>query len=67
MSCQNSAFGQREVEMDKKITWDTYNLDINLFSVGENYSRDEIRSIGSLPPNPGSQENWGGIVRLKNI
>ena len=53
--------------MSEKITWDKHNLDISLFDIGENYTRDEIRSIGALPPNPGKQENWGGMVRLSNV
>ena len=53
--------------MAGKITWSDYSLDINLFYVGESYTRDEIRRLGSLPPNPGSQENWGGMVRLNNL
>lgn len=53
--------------MAEKITWSEHSLDIGLFKVGESYTRNEIRSIGSLPPNPGQQENWGGIVRLHNL
>ena len=53
--------------MADKITWNKHSLDIGLLEVGESYTRDDIRSIGSLPANPGSQENWGGIVRLKNL
>ena len=53
--------------MADKITWNKHSLDIGLFDVGESYARDEIRSIGSLPSNPGPQENWGGIVRLNNL
>ena len=53
--------------MTDKITWSQHSLDISLFKVGESYTRNEIRSIGSLPPNPGQQENWGGMVRLNNL
>jgi hypothetical protein len=41
-----------------KITWAEYSLDINLFDVGNQYTRKQIRKIGSLPDNPGPQENW---------
>jgi len=50
-----------------KITWAEHSLDINLFDVGNQYTREQIRRIGSLPDNPGPQENWGGIVSLDNI
>lgn len=53
--------------MADKITWSQHSLDISLFKVGESYTRKEIRRKGSLPPNPGQQENWGGIVRLNNL
>lgn len=53
--------------MNKKVTWDQHSLDMSKFKIGSSYSRDEIRTLGSLPPNPGKQENWGGIVRLNNV
>ena len=38
--------------MADKITWNKHSLDIGLLEVGESYTRDDIRSIGSLPANP---------------
>ena len=52
--------------MKQKISWKDYSLNLDLFKIGESYSRTQIRKIGLLPENPGPQENWGGIVVLKN-
>ena len=50
-----------------KITWSDHLLNMNLFEVGTQFTRKQIRKIGSLPDNPGPQENWGGIVSLNNV
>ena len=51
--------------MEKKILWNDHAIDMSLFRIGQSYSRNEIRDIGSLP-NHLARENWTGIVSLQN-
>tara|TARA_Y100000768_G_scaffold174903_1_gene130964 strand:+ start:1312 stop:2262 length:951 start_codon:yes stop_codon:yes gene_type:complete len=51
--------------MEKKILWNDHAIDMSLFKIGQSYSRNEIRDIGSLP-NHLARENWTGIVSLQN-
>jgi hypothetical protein len=51
--------------MKKQIVWKDHPIDMNLFKIGQSYSRNEIRQIASLP-NYLARENWSGIVPLQN-